>query len=157
MLNENLTTLLSTLLGGFLAIMGAVVATYYTNTKQLKMENRKEFRAALEKAYRNLYLMELVTKRLALSNADIGVEYNNIITYLSEIALLIYLYLPQLTETYNAYYDEINDIIKKMFVYADKKIDKNAYLEYLESHSSADINIKTVIENVIRKERFNYY
>jgi len=58
--------------------------------------------------------MELVTKRLALSNADIGVEYNNIITYLSEIALLIYLYLPQLTETYNAYYDEINDIIKKM-------------------------------------------
>jgi len=109
MLYQGIITLLSTLLGGLLAITGSSIANHYNHKKILllerrkeKLERRKEKRNILESVYASILNVEnmhldFFTSDGKEANLKIIMQSKN---ELDKIVMQIYLYVPELgTET----------------------------------------------------------
>ena len=63
MLDQNITVLLSTLLGGVLTTIGGFIAVYYTQRTTKSIEERKHHREKVEELYIYLCRNSQLTKR----------------------------------------------------------------------------------------------
>ncbi len=141
MLDQNTTTLLSTLLGGLLTSMGGFLANFYAQSNLRKTDKQKAIRNMLEQIYREMKIIEVTcfeldkfserawieaeASRLEEIDADAAASISRGITNsieekkrkindsLSKIELLVTLYLPPLFDNFTEYQAKINDIIKK--------------------------------------------
>jgi hypothetical protein len=157
MLDQNVTTLLSTLLGGLLAITGGLIATFYASNKQLKQKKREDYRHSLEIVYRNLFFIEQTIKRFAINDVDFSTEYNNLLTHISETALTINLYLPEIREIFSRYSKEMSGVVEIMFEYMNDSIDYGKYTDYTRAYQIVDCELKGAIEDMIAKKRFSHF
>ena len=111
MLDQNVTTILSTLIGGILTILGGVIASYLLQTKTDGSERRKELRMLIEElsdmSYRTQVLYnKILDKLISISekkstsnekNTDIDEVYFEIDRITAKMSLMISAYLPSLT------------------------------------------------------------
>lgn len=58
MLDQNVTTLIATLIGGSLSLLGVFLANYYTQSTSKKADKQKGIRNMIESIYRELQSME---------------------------------------------------------------------------------------------------
>jgi len=111
MLNQNVTTLLSTLIGGILTILGGVIASHLNQSKTDRSERRKELRMLIEELSDTSYQLQVLHNKIldrviSISNGnitgnekkiDIDETYFEIDRITAKMSLIILAYLPSLT------------------------------------------------------------
>ncbi|MGZ3609041.1 MAG: hypothetical protein ACXVBU_03155 [Ktedonobacteraceae bacterium] len=110
MLDQNITTLLSTLLGGLLTIVGGFLANYYIQSTSNKTEKRKEKKTRIEQLYllsndirQTFYRLEFNQ----VSDADWTSEFLRVNKVESDMEMMVMLYVPELTEVMYTYLKSI--------------------------------------------------
>src|SRR5260370_17315685 len=109
MLDQNVTTILSTLRGGTLTIAGGFIANYYIQSRTDKSEKRKELRSIMEEIFDNTHILRkqfqaMIEKIISPPpNADIDEEFFEINRILDRLKLLILVYAPPLTNDFAEY------------------------------------------------------
>ncbi len=121
-LDQNVTTLLATALGGVLAIMGGFLATTISQRMAEKAEKRKLSREKIEELYLLAKQMEKWVKSKLLRACeveDVTLHYNKAPAWMyntvntdescpiEKMDMLISLYLPMLKKTFSSYYSSV--------------------------------------------------
>lgn len=122
MLDQNTATILSTLLGGALTIIGGFIANYYTNKssdKQLKVKEERETLQKLyeinQKVYRNFSAETLWMKFKQSGKIDPLDIINDIYNNIDNIATLVDLYIQELIGESISYMSIIYKETSKLF------------------------------------------
>src|SRR5258708_21852132 len=123
MLNQSLATILATLIGGVLSIVGGFFANYYIQSSSNRLQKQKEIRNILEHIYQstlaisNAYL-QIKVKSFYSKKRDIAKEYYDLSNNMSEIESMVDLYLSPLKENFLEYK---NEVINSLVIVFDEK------------------------------------
>lgn len=172
MLNQNVTPILPTLVGGVLAIVGGFLATYFSQKLASKTENRKMFASKIEEIY---ILSDQINESLLVQmyheyhDLKVNLKGNNseLLSPLDTIQkikricerteMLIRLYAPSLIddfETYKNFVEEFQITISK-FNRMDEKEKSKQMSELLDLLIKYKREFQSSIENLVKRLGYN--
>jgi hypothetical protein len=159
MLDQNVTTLLSTLLGGILTIAGGFIATYYTLRKNSALERKKDLRGAIENIYGELHKLDVLSHHLtfAVENPVLYTreDYSIFQESMGKIDFLISLYIPELISEYRVYISVVNSAIQRLYDKNPGEIEQKDRKEVNEILNQSHIRFRTNIIEIAKKKHFN--
>ncbi len=106
MLDQNITTILSTLLGGILTVVGGFLASYYIQAISIKGEKRREKKTRIEQLYMLTNDIKQTYYRLEFDyvpDKDKASELLRVGKVEKDMDMLVTLYLPELAEEFTEY------------------------------------------------------
>lgn len=112
MLDSNLTTLLSALLGGFLSIIGGVAANFYIQHASTSTEAKKEVKSVAENIYRGTQKVLKNCEELdggESSGYNVKTAYEELVKNMDDIEMLIDLYFYTAKKHFEEYQHSIFD------------------------------------------------
>ena len=125
MLNQ---TILATLIGGLLSIIGGFFANYYIQSSSNRLQKRKEIRNILEHIYESTQAVSHSYLQIKINSfhtkKDISKDFFDLSNYMNKIESMIDLYLPPLKEDFYEYKKEIINSLEIVFdeTFEDKQI-----------------------------------
>jgi hypothetical protein len=157
MLDQNLTTLLSTLFGGLLAIIGGVATNYYLQSSSNKIGKQKEIRNIIEQIYKytrdNYEFASNITynKDEYITNTQ---GYKNYQSNIYSIEMLVNLYLSQLKQPFSLYNKDL-----KSYVYY---IDFSGFEDPPPQPKNIDVDditntFREALTALLRKKGYSYF
>ncbi len=159
MLDTNITVLLPTLLGGILTIIGGFIAVFYTQLIANTKEKRKEARDLLETMYNKTQIIEEhYTNYIMKIESEEFMEKDRIITSsISQLALVIDIYVEPLKNSFHTYIEGISDVDYKLTIFKYEE-DKNAAIKYIiDTLSKATITFRKEIVKLLKKKGYSYF
>ena len=165
MLDQSIATLLSTLLGGLLTVLGGFVGSYYIQSTSNKVSKRKEIRNIIESIYKDIQKIERRYQFIDenFRNKDMRKEVHEAMYDVDEILdhvdLLVNLYLTPLSQDYFAYAQRLRESIRKSGTNFDKatealKEDNNVDLPRIDYF---DAQFRLSLRKLLQKEGYSYF
>ncbi len=159
MLDQNITTLLSTLLGGLLTVAGGVVGSYYIQLSSNKSNKKKEIRNMIESLYRDMQSLEnicMTLKKINPATRDWKVKYENLLDEAYEktqhMELLGNLYLKPIEVDAREYRINVLNFLALVTTCFDARdFDKLSQIPYKPT------NLKEALQKLLKKEGYTYF
>ena len=160
MLGQNITIILSTLLGGILTAGGGFLASYYMQSSSNKAEKRKEQQTRIEQLYLITNDIKQTFYRLEfndVSDKDWTSEMLRVNKVEIDMEMLVTLYLPELAEALSEYlkgmtalHASFEGIHDKELVRAGFRDDGTEIIEMRDNAISKDIeNASETFQNAL--------
>ncbi len=169
--DQNLTALLSALIGGALTIIGGFTANYYTQNSQEKKDKRKEIHDILESIYRKSLEIEntysLIATEIhyqedensATKVREILEKYSisSTITAMTEINMLVDLYVPPLKAAISTYVDYIGDADELLRNIASAKDKEQVLTDFIDKLREGTNKLREAIVEILCKKGYIYF
>ena len=162
MLNQNITTLLSALLGGMLTILGGFIANYYIQKSTKRAEKRKETREILENISQNLLAASEIYNHTnsflragKVNEINIHENTTKLRGYQNKMIIQVHLYFPQLNEPY----ESLSTVIFRWIEYIRtnyQNIDIKIIDEIETELNTVTWDFLDKIANFLKKYGYNY-
>jgi uncharacterized membrane protein YgaE (UPF0421/DUF939 family) len=155
MLDQNITTLLAALIGGFLSVLGGFIANYYMQSSSNALSKRKEIRNMLEQTHKKVAKIKKECLNITEdfpSMEKLKKSASVISENLEEIDLLINFYLPPLKSDFTLYKDKINGLTE---TYLSSQDISEYYLHHNVYKASDTFQLSIV--KLFNKEGYNYF
>ena len=145
MLDQNITTLLAALLGGFLSILGVFVANLASN----RIQQKREIRNLLEQIYKSTQIIDETYTNLkpGLSSSVIEKRVWEIMNYMSGIDRRVDLYLSPIENDFAEYKGQITSNIHGL-----EKIDSE-----LPSIKAVTDKFRESLRKMLKEKGYSYF
>ena len=157
MLDSNITTLLATLLGGGLSLVGSFLANRYQYKKDSDFEKRKELRDIIEELYGCVTSVYQSASLITYDKSNLDTEYIKIRTKLDRILLLVELYLPSFKLKRQDFTEKINDFIGVLEVYKVDEVDLQTVIFHVAENSQIYYSFVEQIALLAKEKGYSYY
>ena len=158
MLDQNITTLLSTLLGGSLAITGSIVANFYVNRTQLKENKRKELQQILERIFKSLTSIDELLKTFPYRKISADDAWNELMHNLNNVIYLHNMYMPNdVFHLYSDYIDALDGIKDSFHRMENNESDIRTYFNEIAKYEVKRDSFADTIKAILKKRGYNYF
>lgn len=157
MLDQNITNVLPTLIGGLLALVGSLFANYYIMRKENSREKRKELRSILEDIYKTTVRINFLYRKAIEDLPHLGEIILEIPEQLGIIGMQVTLFVPKLKEKYRPYNHSITQIVGLMQKLRAKEINGEQYVKETMKYVEAQEDFRDAIVEVVKKEGYSYF
>lgn len=159
MLDQNITTLLSALLGGFLSIIGGISANFYLQRASTNTERQKEIRCMIEIIYKDTQkILNNCTELDAggLLGYDMKKSYEELDTNIDEIEMLIDLHFSKIKINFDEYKEAIAKGIQ-ISIKPDKKSPEYTVENFpdLDQQEEATKKFREVLRSTLYKKWYS--
>ncbi|GLV55916.1 hypothetical protein KDH_27600 [Dictyobacter sp. S3.2.2.5] len=165
MLDQTIASLLSTVLGGFLTIVGGFIAIYFTQHMTNKAEKKRLALVKIEEAYILTYevtagLRSYVARigREIISSENLQVDWqfnedflNTNYLIVQKLGMVIQLYFPEIQGDFKEFSISMRECLNsssQIGVTRDRDEFKNIIAKVEEAHSNMNLAIAKLIEKV---------
>ena len=159
MLDQNITTIISTLVGGLLTIAGSIVANFYIQKNATKSQRRKDIKGSIEKIYSNVLESNSTIFYFFLKRKpeDAQITIEQLFGLINQINLIIWLYMPQLKDDGLKFQEEIFNIIIDLRKYGQGRLTDDEIEETLTKNLKYQKTFRKQIEDFAKKQGYHYF